>query len=89
MVTFWRELLIRFTVCSLCILTYCNLFISHFVFEGGTLVLIASVTGHCLSFSFENIIKFVCAKVSRHTMGFSTVFSTVFKSFASINQYMI
>ena len=36
---FVRELLIRFTICSLCILTV----ISHFGFEGGTLVLIASV----------------------------------------------
>ena len=26
-------------------------FISHFGFEGGTLVLIASVPGHCLSFT--------------------------------------
>ena len=26
--------------------------ISHFGFEGGTLVLIASVPGHCLSFTF-------------------------------------
>ena len=26
--------------------------ISHFDFEGGTLVLIASVPGHCLSFAF-------------------------------------
>ena len=27
------------------------LFISHFGFEGGTLVLIASVSGYCLSFT--------------------------------------
>ena len=26
--------------------------ISHFGFEGGTLVLIASVPGHCLTFTF-------------------------------------
>ena len=28
------------------------LVISHFGFEGGTLVLIVSVPGHCLSFTF-------------------------------------
>ena len=28
------------------------LVVSHFSFEGGTLVLIASVPGHCLSFTF-------------------------------------
>ena len=51
---FGRELLIRFTVCSLCILTLVMviLVISYFGFEGGTLVLIASVLGHCLSFTF-------------------------------------
>ena len=46
-----RELLIRFTVCSVCVLTYCDFVVSHFGFEGGTLVLIASVPGHCLSFT--------------------------------------
>ena len=39
-------------MCSLCILTYIVFFItSHFGSEGGTSVLIASVTGHCFSFS--------------------------------------
>ena len=58
MTTFWIELLIRFTVCSFCILTYCTviLVISHIGFEGGTLFLIASVPGHCLSFTFQNVI---------------------------------
>ena len=37
---FGRELLIRFTVCSLCILTYCNLCFFRFGFEGETLVLV-------------------------------------------------
>ena len=44
-------MLIRFTLCSLCILIV-TLVISHFSFEGETLVLIASVPGHCLSFTF-------------------------------------
>ena len=39
-------MLIRFTVCSLCILTYCNFSCFPFWFEGGTLVLIAF---HCFS----------------------------------------
>ena len=33
------------------------LVISHFDFEGGTLVLIASVPGHCLSLTFYNSLK--------------------------------
>ena len=41
-----RELLIRFTVCSLCILTFCNFSYFLFGFEGGTLVPLASVPGH-------------------------------------------
>ena len=28
---------------------------SHFGFEGGTLVLIAPVPGHCLSFTFKDL----------------------------------
>ena len=61
---FGRELLIRFTVCSFCILTICNF--SYFPdvsgFEGGTLVPIASVPGHCLSFSLSNVsmCRFLC-----------------------------
>ena len=52
MVTFGREVLIRFTICSLCISTYCNFNYSHFGFDGGTLVLIALVPDHCLPFTF-------------------------------------
>ena len=52
MTAFWKELLIRLTVCSLCIKTICILFISHFGLEGETLVLIAPVPGHCLPFYF-------------------------------------
>ena len=39
-------------------MTYCTVFlvISNFGFEGGTLFLIASVPGHCLSFTFQNVI---------------------------------
>ena len=51
MATFRRVLLNRFTICPLCILTYCNLVIFHFGFEDGTLVLIASVPGHWLPFT--------------------------------------
>ena len=50
---FGRELLIRFTICSLCFFYFfVFLVISHLGFEGGTLVLIASVPGRCLSFTF-------------------------------------
>ena len=37
-------------LCVFCLIV--NLIISHFGFDGGTLVLIASVPGHCLSFTF-------------------------------------
>ena len=49
---FGRELLIRFTVGSLVFWLIVFLIISHFGFEGETLVLIASVSGHCLYFTF-------------------------------------
>ena len=44
---FGKELLNRFTLCSLCIVTICILIISKFGFEGGTIVLIALVLDHC------------------------------------------
>ena len=50
MAIFWDQL----TVFSLSILTYSNLVISHYGFEGRALVLITSVPGHCLSFAFFN-----------------------------------
>ena len=50
---FRRQLLIRLTVCSICIFIY---YIFCFGFEGGTFFLIASVPGHCLSFTFETVI---------------------------------
>ena len=52
---FGRGLLIRFTVGTLCFLTYCNFSYFPFWFEGGTLVLIASVPVHCLSFTVHFI----------------------------------
>ena len=49
---FWegaaRSVCCVFFVCWLVVV----LLISHFGFEGGRLVLIASVRGHCLSFTF-------------------------------------
>ena len=50
---FGRELHIRFIICSLCILTYCNSSISHFGSD-------ASVPGHSLYFTFY-FIKVGCA----------------------------
>ena len=51
----------RLTVCSLCILSYCSLSCSHFGLKSGTLVLIASVLGHCLLFTLDrfNLVEFV------------------------------
>ena len=40
---FGKELLNRLTICFLCILTICNLVISHFGFEVGIWVLIAPI----------------------------------------------
>ena len=55
MATFGKELLTRLTIiCSLCILTKCNLceVIFRLDFEGGILVLIAPVSGHCILVTF-------------------------------------
>ena len=49
---FGKELFIRLTICSLCILTICNLVISRFGFEGGIRVLIAPVSSQCLLLTF-------------------------------------
>ena len=38
-------------------LTMQSLVISHFGFEGGILVLIASVPGHCLPFTFQSPLR--------------------------------
>ena len=43
MATFGKESLIRVTICSLCIMTICNFSYFSLGFEGGTMVLIASV----------------------------------------------
>ena len=37
---------------------------THFGFEGGTLVLIASVPGHCLSFTFISEFLWLCRMVA-------------------------
>ena len=53
---FGKELLIRLSICSLCILTICYF---SFGFEGWIWVLIASVTGLCILVTFiEHSIKF-------------------------------
>ena len=41
----------RFTICFFVFFLNVVLVISHFAFEGGTLVLIAPVPGHCLHFT--------------------------------------
>ena len=45
---FGKELLIRWTVNSLCFMSICS-----FGFEGETLILITPITGHCLPFRFS------------------------------------
>ena len=49
-------------------------FISHFGFEGGTLVLIASVPGHCLSFT----------KIKIHLPKWALTFNEVLKRHRSL-----
>ena len=52
---FGKGLHILSTLCSLCyVYLYAALTVSHFCFEGKTLVMIASVPGHCLPFTFYN-----------------------------------
>ena len=50
---FWRELLIRITICSLYSLTYCNFSYFPLWFRARDLVLNGPVPGHHLSFTFE------------------------------------
>ena len=63
---FGKELLPRLTICSLCIMTLCNLVISRFGFEGWIWVLIASVTDVGIYFTFKqdargvNAHTFIC-----------------------------
>ena len=44
---FGKMLLIRSTVCFLCFMSVCNFVVSNSGFEGGTVVRIAPVPGHC------------------------------------------
>ena len=59
MATFWRfkKLLIRFAIqyFLFVICLFVILVIFHFDFEDGTLVLNASVPGHCLPFTFQSL----------------------------------
>ena len=53
MATFWERAAVSvYSIISL-YFDIVILVISHFGFEGGTLVLIASVTGHCLYFTSQ------------------------------------
>ena len=47
-------MLIRLTVCSLCIISNC-LVVSHYGIEGGTVVLTALVPGGCLHFRVDHL----------------------------------
>ena len=48
-------MLTRLTICTLCIVTNCSLSYFPFGFEGGILVLIAPVPGHCILVTFSTI----------------------------------
>ena len=52
---FGIELLTQFTICSLYIMSICNFSYFSLCFEGGTLVLIASVPDHCVPFTFYSV----------------------------------
>ena len=52
-------MLIRLTICSLCILTICNIVISRFGFKGWIWVLTASVPDFCIPFTFQYQIKVI------------------------------
>ena len=55
---FEKKLLTRLTICSLCVLTICKFIISRFSFEGWILVLIASVPGLGITFTFSILTSF-------------------------------
>ena len=48
-----KQLLTQLTVCSLCSISICNSSRFQFWSEGMTLVLIAPVPGHCLTFTLR------------------------------------
>ena len=75
-------LLILFTICSLCILTYCNLSYYCFGFDSRTLVLIISVPGHCLSFT-SDMLKGISLKTTNY---FFISLITFLKQYNYINQ---
>ena len=51
MAPFGKELLIRLTVCSLCIMSICY-FVFPILVSSGTVVLVVPVPDHCLSFTY-------------------------------------
>ena len=53
---FWKELLIRLNGMFSLICLFVALVVSYLGFEDRTLVLIASVPGHCLPFTFSAFI---------------------------------
>ena len=58
---------------------YCDmilLVISHFNFEGRTLVLIASVPGHCLSFTFYSFILCCFCFLKLSSVGYCHLWGT-------------
>ena len=50
---FWKALLNRLIICSLCIMSIRIFGCFLFVFEDRTVVLTASVSGHCYQFTSE------------------------------------
>ena len=54
------------------------LVISHFGFEGGTLVLNASFSGHCLYFTFEIFNIYTWKKVREHLLCYEGILWTKF-----------
>ena len=72
-----KYLLARLTICSLCILTICNLVIFRFGFEGWIWVLVAQVPGLCILFTFT-VLKLRCQPLT-----FSDQFPYNFRSEAA------
>ena len=61
------ELLVRLTICFFEFPLFVMLVISHFVYEDTVLVLIVTVSCHCLFFYFENTSKTNTERMSADT----------------------
>ena len=82
MVTFfWKELLIRLTICSLFMGLFVVLVVSHLGFKGGNLVLITPVHVDCFPFTLYNYVFYIgllhCNSYSIFRLDLKMIFNVI------------